>query len=181
MYISPWLWFRKTKSRHIKPPEVAQQGGTFIPTTVLEGIIIGASAGLITGIILASLSGTKIVIQRWAERRSQIRHLATELERFRSLVYEARDLDLTGHPVGQVYSKETVRKAYLDDLHQQVKGILTGRADRLSFDEKKEIRDAFSIFDLHPQWIPNDSGCDKIFDDLEAIRWLHLSPRQREA
>ena len=152
-----------------------------IPTTVLEGIIIGASAGLITGIILATLSGAKTVIQRLGERRSQIRHLATEIERHRSLVYEAGDLDLSRHPVGRVFTKEDVRKAYLDGLHQQVKVILTGRAERLSFDEKKEIRDAFSIFDLHPQWIPNDSGCDKIFDDLEAIRWLHISPRQREA
>ena len=152
-----------------------------IPTAVLEGIIIGTSAGLITGIILGTLSGTKLVIQRRAERRTQIRHLATELERFRSLVYEARDLDLSGHTLGQVFSKETVRTAYLNDLHQEVKGILAGRAERLSFDEKKEIRDAFSIFDLYPQWVPNDSSCDKIFDDIEEMRWLHLSPRQREA
>ena len=151
-----------------------------IPTTVLEGIIIGTSAGLITGIILGALGGAKLVIPRWAERRIQIRHLADEIERFRSLVYEARDLDFTGHPIGQVFSKETVRTAYLNDLHRQVKDVLSGRAERLSFDEKKQIRDAFSIFDLHPEWIPNDSSCDKIFDDLEELKWLHLSPRQHE-
>ena len=48
--------------------------------TLLEGITIGASAGLISGLILGLLHWMKSVIQGSHERLEQIRHLAKAID-----------------------------------------------------------------------------------------------------
>ena len=65
--------------------------------TLLEGITIWASAGLISGLILGLLHWLKSVIQGSHERREQIRHLAKTIEQSRDMIYSASDLDFTDH------------------------------------------------------------------------------------
>ena len=144
--------------------------------TLLEGITIGASAGLISGLVLGSLHWLKSVIQSRIERREQVRHLARTIEQSRDTIYSASDLDLTDHPVGRMFPRDEVRKAQLQWLHQQIQQILLGRASRLSFDEIQQIKQAFNAVELYPNWVPNDKGYEGIFNQLESVGWLQLNP-----
>ena len=146
-------------------------------TTLVEGIIIGASAGVVSSVLFGLIQWGIREAQRRAEKREQLRHLAGTIERERDMIYSASDLDLTNHPVGQFFKEDIVRKSHLQGLHQQVERILEGRASRLSFDEVQQVRQAFHVVVLHPEWIPNDKGYDGIFNQLEAIEWLQLTPR----
>ena len=144
--------------------------------TLLEGITIGASAGLISGLILGSLHWLKSVIQSRTERREQVRHLARTIEQSRDMIYSTSDLDLTDHPVDRMFPRDEVRKAQLQWLHQQIQQILLGRASRLSFDEIRQIKQAFNAVELYPNWVPNDKGYEGIFNQLESVGWLRLNP-----
>ena len=144
--------------------------------TLLEGITIGASAGLISGLVLGSLHWLKSVIQSRIERREQVRHLARTIEQSRDTIYSASDLDLTDHPVGRMFPRDEVRKAQLQWLHQQIQQILLGRESRLSFDEIQQIKQAFNAVELYPNWVPNDKGYEGIFNQLESVGWLQLNP-----
>ena len=145
---------------------------------LLEGITIGASAGLISGLILGLLHWLKSVIESRIERREQIRHLARTIEQSRDMIYSASDLDLTDHPVGRMFPRDDIRKAQLQWLHRQIQQILLGRASRLSFDEIQQIRQGFNTVELYPNWVPNDKEYDGIFNQLESVEWLRLTPRR---
>lgn len=141
---------------------------------LVMGITIGATAGLISGIILGLVNWATGTIGRRLERRDQIRHLATTVEGIREKIFNATDLDLTNHPIGGIVSQEKVRKAHLNWLHQQVESILLGRASRLTYDEKQEIKQVFRVLDLHPEFIPNDREYRRFFDEFATVRWLGL-------
>ena len=145
---------------------------------LLEGVTIGASAGLISGLLLGLLHWLRGVIQARTERREQIQHLARTIEQARDLIYSASDLDLTDHPVGRMFPRDEMRKAHLQGLHQQIQKILLGRASRMSFDEIQQIKQAFNVVELHPNWVPNDQGYDGIFNQLASTEWLRLNPRR---
>ena len=144
---------------------------------LLHGITIGATAGLISGLVLALLQWLKSKVQRSTERQDQICHLARTIEQSRDMIYSATDIDLSDHPIGRNIPRNEVQKSYLQWLHQQVQQILLGRASRLSFDEIQEIKQSFQTVELYPGWVPNANGYDGIFDRLESITWLRLRPR----
>ena len=146
--------------------------------TLLEGITIGASAGLISGLMLGLLHWLKGVTQGSRERREQILHLAKTIEQARDLIYSASDLDLTNHPIGRMFPRDEVRKPYFRWLHDQIQQILLGRSSRLSFDEIQQVKKAFNTVELYPDWVPNDNGYDGIFNQLASIEWLRLHPRR---
>ena len=146
--------------------------------TLLEGITIGASAGLISGLILGLLHWLKSVIQGGRERRDQIRHLAKTIEQSRDAIYSVADLDLTDQQIGRKVPRDEVRKARFHWLHQQIQQILLGRSGRLSFDEIQQVKQVFYAFELYPNWIPNDDGYDGIFNQLASVEWLRLHPRR---
>ena len=152
-----------------------QQEARLTTDTLLDGIAIGASAGFIAGLLLGLFYWFKALIQVRVERREQIRHLAQTIEKSRGLIYSASDIDFTNHPIGQIFPRDVVRKTYLQWLHQQIQQILLGRATRLTFDEIQEIKQAFSILELHPAWVPNDKGYEGIFNRLESVEWLRLT------
>ena len=147
--------------------------------TLLEGITIGASAGLISGLMLGLLHWLKSVVQTRIERREQIRHLARTIEQSRDMIYSATDLDLSNHPVGRIFPKNEVRKAQFQWFCQQIQQMLLRRASRLNFDEVQQIKLAFNVVELYPQWEPNNEGYDRIFNQLELVDWLRLSPRRQ--
>ena len=126
---------------------------------------------------LGLLNWLKSVFQDRIERREQVLHLRRTIERAKDEIYDASDLDFTNSPIGRMVPRDEVRKARLQWLHQQVMQILLGRASRLNFDETQEIKQAFNMLELHPNWIPNDSGYDGIFNQLESAEWLGLTPR----
>ena len=143
-----------------------------------EGITIGASGGLIAGLVLGLLSLLKNLVQRWWERREQIRHLASVIEECRRLIYQPDDpddFDLRNDPVGQVDARNAARKAYLIYLWEQTQVILLNRSDRLSFDEIQQVRKAFWRLERFPQLAADDQNCDNIFYQLETIEWLKLA------
>ena len=145
-------------------------------STFLEGITIGASAGLIAGIVLALLGWLTSVAQKYFERREQVRHLARTIEDSRDLIRGATDIDMTNHQIGRMILKDDLRKQYLDEFHREIQQILWGRASRLSFDEIQQIKQPFKILERVPTWVPNDSGYEGIFGHFESVEWLGLKP-----
>ena len=142
--------------------------------TLLEGITVGVSAGLVLG-VLHWLTGK---VQAKSERGEQIRHLARTIEQYREMIHNASDLDFADHPLSREVSRDQIRNAYLQWLHREIQQILVGRAGRLSFDEIRQIRQAFSMVQLYPNWVPNDQGYDQIFGRLESVGWLELEQRK---
>ncbi len=139
---------------------------------VLEGVVIGVSSGVMLGLVFWLTGFTTARI----EKRDQIRHLASEIARFRESIYSATDLEVVLGKEKRDFSKDQVRKAHYDDMRRIVEQILQGRASRLSFHEIRGVRDA-----LYPDHFPgvvlNDAGYDKVFHALESIGWLGLPPR----
>ncbi len=149
-----------------------------MPTgSVWEGIVIGASAGLISGVTFAVLAGFKDAIQHRLRRREQVGYLSSTIRRYRDMIFGATEITYQGDLTGQYSSADQVRKAHLDDMYRQVKSIVLERSDLLSFDEKQEVISAFGLLNLSPQWAPNDAGYAQIFDAIESIAWLRLAPR----
>ena len=142
---------------------------------LVMGVTIGATAGLISGIILGLVNWAMGTIGRRFERRGQIRHIAATVEGIREKIFNATDLDLTNHPIGGIVPQQEVRKAHLTWLHQQVESILLGRASRLTYDEKQEVKQVFRVLDLHPEFIPNDREYRRFFDEFATIEWLGMT------
>ena len=171
---APPFWQGRSAPTPTATPEPFGDSGRESMDTLVEGIIIGASAGLVSSILFGLIQWTIREVQRRAERRDQIRHLAGTIERGRDEINSASDLDLTNHPVGRLVQKDEIRKAYLGEMYRQVLGILEVRASRLSFDETQQVRQAFHTLALYPAWVPNDNGYNGIFSQLEAIEWLTI-------
>lgn len=136
---------------------------------VLEGVVIGVSSGL----ILAFAFWLMDFLKSCRERKVQIRHLSDEISRFRDLIYQSTELRIERGGTTLDYSKDDVRKAYYDDMRRQVTSILHERASRLSYEEKKAVNDVF-ITDLFPTVVLNENGYDKIFGELQSLKWLRL-------
>ena len=77
---------------------------------------------------------------------------------------------------------DMVRGAYFGGTYREIVDTLEGRADTLTFDEKREVRGAFGPYNLiypgrdpfKPPQVPNEAGYHKIFDAFEAIKWLKV-------
>ena len=140
--------------------------------SVLQGIVIGVSSGVILGLFfwLTGFASAR------NEKRAQIEHLASVVAGFRESIYSAGDLDVRLGDEQKHFQRDAVRKAQYDDMRREVEQVLQGRASRLSFDEIREVRLAFYT-DHFPGVVLNDAGYESVFRALESIEWLGLSPR----
>ena len=162
-----------------------------IPENVITGIIAGVSAG----VILAILVEAKRYADFKKKKRAQIRYIKQIVEQFQEQVLSAQPVTITnpaGNPnldqlQGQQVPLDVVRGAYFGGAYRDIVQTLEGRADTLTFDEKKEVRAAFGAYNLilpgsdpfRPPSNPNEAGYHQIFDAFEAIKWLKLKRTDR--
>ena len=137
---------------------------------LLEGVVIGVSAG----IILSLFFWARDFVKRRIERRDQIRYLASLIANFRELIYSAETIHISA--ISQTLTRDQIRKAHYDDMRRQLDSVLQGRSSCLSFDEINEVKLVF-FTDLYPTVRLNDKAYEGIFGKLESIKWLKLPPR----
>ena len=162
-----------------------------IAANIITGIIAGVSAGVILAILLES----KRYFDFKMKRHRQIRYIRQIVETFQEQILSAQSVTITnvvgsdlptGLP-GTELPLQMVRGAYFGGTYREISETLEGRADTLTFDEKKDVRDAFGPYNLilpgsdpfHPPQVPNEAGYHKIFDALEAIQWLKAKRTDR--
>ena len=76
---------------------------------IWEGIVIGVSAGFVSGLLLSAVIWLKGMWVRWVERREQIRYLAALIENYLKLIYDADDISGEGRTAGEVFPKVRFR------------------------------------------------------------------------
>lgn len=165
-------------------------------SVITQNVVTGIIAGVSAGVILAILVEAKRYVDFRIKRRRQIRHIRQMVEGFREQILSAEAIPTNDVPDGfpaELRGKELpldmVRGAYFGDMYRRIVETLEGRADTLTFDEKKEVRDAFGGYNLllpgsdpfHPPVVPNDAGYHQIFDAFEAIKWLKVKSADRTA
>ena len=117
------------------------------------------------------------------------------MEKFQELMLPAQAVTLTDivrddFPTelrGKELPLDMVRGAYFGGTYREIVETLEGRADTLTFDEKREVLGAFGPYNLllpgsdpfHPPVVPNEAGYHKIFDAFEAIKWLKVKSTDR--
>ena len=160
-------------------------------STIAQNIITGIIAGVSAGVILAILVEAKRIFDFRMKRR---RHIRQAVEMFRERILSAKAVPINDVPdgfPGELRGKELpldmVRGACFGDMYREIVETLEGRSDTLTFDEKKEVRDAFGAYNLllpgsdpfHPPVVPNEVGYHQIFDAFEAIKWLKVKSADR--
>ena len=154
--------------------------GILSSPAIWEGIVIGVSAGFVSGLLLSAVIWLKDMWVRWVERREQIRYLAALIENYLKLIYDADDISGEGRTAGEIFPKSQVQKLHLDALWRELEIVFTGRSSRLSFDEIQKVKAVFSPLPLFPAWTPDDQQYERMLDGLRAIKWLKLSNMMKE-
>ena len=162
-------------------------------STITENVITGIIAGVSAGIIIAILVEAKRSFDFRMKRRKQIKYIRQIVGEHQELILSAQvipvlGVDAVSNDLPEGFSLDSLRGAYFADWHRQIMETLEGRADTLTFDEKKEVRYAFGAFTLilpgsdpfNPP-MPNAAGYHQVFDKFEAIRWLKIKRFDRTA
>lgn len=154
-------------------------------SAVGNNIVTGIVVGVMTGLILSGFSYGKQCIDHNVQRREQIEYLGRLVEEFQKDILSAEQLISESGDPSLINMPDVVRKlrwATLEYTYWEVVRTLEGRANTLTFDEKKQVLDAFSEYNLlRPSGPFADQGLlldeaayHQIFDELEAIKWLEI-------
>ena len=148
-------------------------------STIVSGAVGGAIAGLVVTLILAAYSHVDAKLQR----REQISHIREMIATERANIYDIPRFEPL--PDGTTPDLNSVRYAMFEYLHRELELALDGRSSEITFDEKRQIRRVFVVYNLL-----RDKGPDKppdglnfysgIFSRLEEIEWLKLPRREDE-
>ena len=153
---------------------------------IFTGVIVGVSAGL----ILSGFFYVNKLIDDHGERRDQIAYLRQIVEEFQQDILCAEQLVSESSDPSLINMPDAVRKlrwANLEFTHWEVVRTLEGRANTLTFDEKKQVLDAFNMYNLFRPggtfgdqgFLIDEAGYHEIFDKLEAIEWLDIGSVDR--
>ena len=143
-------------------------------------ILAGAVAGVIAGTILSISSWALQYVQDRAERQDQIQTLAALISdyEYQIMVISEGGQFQVGDKAIEI-SRDELRKAKFEYLKRRIDSLLDGRTFQLSYDERQDIRTAFSVSDLYPQAIFGDEQYRKMFSQLATLEWLGLEYRKR--
>ena len=158
-------------------------------STILNNVFTGIIAGVSAGLILSAFSYVKQRIDYKSERRDQIAYIRQILVDFQAKILSAEQvLSDPGAPtIDNMPDVHQLRWIHLEHTFAEVTRTLEGRAAHLSFDEKKQMLDAFSWYNLlRPggrfggrNSVLGEAQYHQLFDALEAIVWLRLKSIDR--
>lgn len=138
-----------------------------------EGITIGVFAGVFVGLILELFRYTRRVLNR----REQIKYLRRYISRVMKFIREADDATHPG------YSGDALRYSELANFQEEMEILLGWRATALTYKQLSSLqqltsdikrttsRDYLSALDV----VSLDEA-DKLFKDMEKLKWLKLQP-----
>ena len=119
-------------------------------------------------------------MQDRAERQDQIQTIAALISDYEyqiTVIAEGSQFQVGDKKTE--FSRDELRKAKFDYLKRRIDSLLNGRAFRLSYDERQDIRTAFGLSDLYPQAIFGDEQYREMFSQLATLEWLGLEYRKR--
>ncbi len=146
-----------------------------IRSNVVQGIFVGVSSGIVLAIVIGGWNAWLV----HEERQDQINFLALLIENYRTVILEASDVELMVDGSIVIVHRDVARKTYLNAFHKDVEEVLRGRSSRLSFDEIYQVRLVFLHLEYQPEAVPTDEGYEDLFDQLEALEWLDITPLDR--
>ncbi len=163
-------------------------GSSTITSQIIAGVITGVIAGVSAGLILSALFYVQQRINRSIERRDQITYIRQIVEKFQKDVLAAQWLAESDDPLlantPDIVSQG--RLAILAHTYGEIVKTLEGRASTLSFDEKEQVLDAFSIYRIvlekpfgERRLLLREAHYHDMFDKLEAIEWLKVEKVDR--
>ena len=156
--------------------------GSAIVGNIITGIVVGVSAGL----ILSAFAYAKQYIDNKMERRDQIRYIRQIVEDFQENILSAQQMasapDAPPPLANMPDAVHQLRWVRTEHAYERIVRTLEGRASTLTFDEKKQLLDAFGWYlQFRPGGLfgeevrlLGEAQYHNIFDRLEAIKWLKL-------
>ena len=137
---------------------------------------------MIAGTILAISSYLVQEAQNRAERQDQIQTLAALISDYENQILSINEGSRfqLGDKMAE-FTRDELRKAKYEYLKGRVDSLLDGRESHLSYDEKQSVRAALGLSDLYSQAILSDGNYREMFAQLEALDWLGLKYRDRQA
>ena len=160
-------------------------------STIIDNIITGIIAGVSAGLILSAFSYVNQYIDHKLERREQIEYIRQIVEKFQEDILSVHQI-LSDPGAPSVLTEDPnaihqLRWEIIEYTNEEVVKALDGRANTLTFDEKKQVRDAFGLYNI---FRPGGDLGDRnlllveaqyhdIFDKLESIEWLEVRGADR--
>ena len=158
-------------------PEDCQYGRSPLITwsCLLNDVISGFAAGFAVTLVV----GIYVQIRKSLLRRDQVRH-------FRELVLrEIRQIQSTEEQ-GPIYEQspggtlnpDLLRNTYYDRMRLLVNGAIEHRASEITYDEIRELQDAFHAVN----WLIDKGhrlskeGFDQMSEKVRNVRWLRIPP-----
>ena len=152
---------------------------------IVNNIITGIIAGVSAGLILAAFSYLKQCIDYRMVRRDQIKYIRQIVEYFRDEIVSIQQKlsESSSPPITNMRATvENLRWIRFDITYETVVKTLEGRASTLTYDEKKELLEAFGMHEIFRPGgvfgdegvLPGDGQYHDVFDKLEAIEWLKV-------
>ena len=160
---------------------------------IVNNMITGVTVGVLAGLILAVFSCGQQYVDQKRERSEQIRYIRQIVEAFQEDILSAQQvLSEPSTPPSLANIPDALRKlrwAHLEYTHGEIVKTLDSRASTLTFDEKEQLLDAFSLYNLlrpggdfgDRGFLLDEVGYHAIFDELEAIKWLNVKIVDRTA
>ena len=142
---------------------------------IIEGIVAGVAAGIVLSVFFWVIDEHR----RRSERKEQMHYLARLIATHRERFYKPAWV-IDGPPIETDIGKDVARKAYFEQMKEEINLALDGRSSRLSFDEVYELRRILNDWSwITDQWSGTelnwtDVFCGNIFGELQAIKWLDL-------
>lgn len=138
-----------------------------------EGITIGIFAGVFVGLILELFRYARRVLNR----REQIKYLREFISRVMKFIREADDATHPGYSGGMLRYSELVY------FQEEMEILLVWRATALTYKELSSLQQllsdtkrATSKVYLDPLNVVSLDEADRIFKDVEKLKWLKLQP-----
>ena len=146
---------------------------------VTAGVVSGAVGGVTAGVVLKLLDW---LASRYWFRRNQIRYLRNLLTRERDNIYGFRTIP-GSNPQEPDLPAEQGRWAIYRYMKSEVDCALQERPTYMTYEQRRAIEKAFIPFNLverHGRTV-RLQGYRQLFNALEELAWLGLSPKQPNA
>ena len=147
---------------------------------ILLSILMGSVAGITAGGVLAWFTSNQQKERDSLQRDEQIKFFSELIVKSRKMIFDVKEDRFFPEP-NRTISVDDMCKAYLDNLRRQLESALSGRANRLTFDEIEKIKIIFQIgiYNLFPTARPNKEYCASIFQEAESLKCLKIPPMPR--
>ncbi len=144
---------------------------------VLESIFTGSVAGIAAGLVLARYFKTANEKRETLERETQKDYITNLVVKYRTSIICLKLSKEIPAPQNRE-SKDSIRQEFYHYFRRELESALSGRSNRLTFDEVEEMKKLFRIGTY--EWNTNEALYEyeyiEMFQKAESIKWLNVPP-----